>query len=356
MMVHRVMLVAFSILALISQAAGVAANEPVSHAEMVKTAIEKHIIPHIDALKAAAEPLPAAVENVCKSGSAESRQQLSQQFAKVVEAYAGIDFLRFGPMLEKGRREQISFWPDPRGFLGRQMRLILTAQDNAIAEPGALAKQSAAVQGLVALEYLMQDKDVPLGPDEAARYRCVFAGAIARNIVRLVDEVSTGWEKPGGWADKMLHPGPENDTYKNESEAAVEVVKALIVGLSLTADLQIKPQIDPKNRLKPPYDKSGLQKPFYAASIASLHQLYDALQLESYLPPERRWMKDWVAGTWRALEASDGAGGHSSHVERDDTPTPRELFDRANGLRNMVSNRLSVAAKLTVGFNELDGD
>jgi hypothetical protein len=27
-----------------------------------------------------------------------------------------------------------------------------------------------------------------------------------------------------------------------------------------------------------------------------------------------------------------------------------------NGFRNIISNRLSVAAGLTVGFNELDGD
>ncbi|WP_045837192.1 imelysin family protein [Hyphomicrobium sp. 99] len=356
MMIRKATLVGFSIFALIIQAVGVAASEPITHEGMVKAAIEKHIIPHFDALKTAAAPLPAAVVNVCKTGSADANRELSERFAKVVEAYAGVDFLRFGPMLEKGRREQLSFWPDPRGYLARQMRLILTKQDATLSQPDAIGKQSAAVQGLTALEFLMQDKDVPLGPGEPARYRCVVAEAIAANVVRLTDEITTGWEKPGGWADRMLHPGPENETYKNSEEAAVEVVKALIVGLSLTADLQIKPQIDPKIHLKPPYEKSGLQKPFYAASIASLHELYNALQLEDYLTPDKRWMKDWVAGTWRALESSDGAGGRASHAERDEPPTPREVFDRANGLRNMVSNRLSVAAKLTVGFNELDGD
>ena len=151
-------------------------------------------------------------------------------------------------------------------------------------------------------------------------------------------------------------PAPANDTYKDASESAVEIVKALLVGLSLTADLQVKPQIDAKIKLTPPYQKSGLQKAFYAASIASLHELYDTLQLEDYLTPDKLWMKDWVVGTWRTLESSDGAGGRSPQAQRDDAPTPRDVFDRTNGLRNMVSNRLSVAAKLTVGFNELDGD
>ena len=350
------MLIGFSILALITEAAAPAVGEPIGHAGMVKAAIEKHIVPHLDALKAAVTPLPDAVANVCKTGSPASRKILEDDFRQAVIAYAGVDFLRFGPMQEAGRREQISFWPDPRGFVARQMRLLLLSKDDGIAKPGAIGKQSAAVQGLPALDVLMHDKDVPLGPGDDAHFRCVVAQAIATNVVRLSAEVVEEWEKPEGWADKLLHPGPANDTYKNESESAVEVVKALIVGLSLTADLQVKPQIDSKIRLTPPYDKSGLQRAYYAASIASLHQLYDVLQLESYLPPDRLWMKDWVYGTWRTLEATDGVGGRSPKAKRDDAPTLREVFDRTNGLRNMVANRLSVSAKLTVGFNELDGD
>jgi predicted lipoprotein len=346
----------FFLFAPIALATAVSAAEPPGHLAMAQAAIEKHIIPHIDGLKAAAEPLPAAVENVCKSGSPEAEHELEQKFAGVVEAYAGVDFLRFGPMLEKGRREQISFWPDPRGFVARQLRLILLNMDEKIAEPGMLAKQSAAVQGLPALDVLIHDKDVPLGPGEPARFRCLLAHAIAQNIVRLTSEVADGWEKPGGWKDKMLHPGPDNDTYKSGSESAVEIVKALLVGLSLTADLQLKPQVDTKIRLTPPYQQSGLRKQFYAASIKSLHELYNTLQLEAYLKPDLSWMKGWAQGTWRTIESSDGAGGRSPDAKRPDTPSTREVFGRMNGLRNIVANKLSVAAGLTVGFNELDGD
>jgi uncharacterized protein len=356
MMVRKTMLIGFALLALVTETVTAAPPAPMSHTAMVKTVIEQHIIPHIDAMKAAFAPLPDAVGALCKSGSPQDAKALDDRFRRAVIAYAGVDHLRFGPMQQNGRREQISFWPDPRGFVARQMRLLLLNKDDGIAKPGALAKQSAALQGLPALENLMRSADVPLGPAEAAHYRCVVAEAIANNLVRLADEVSDGWEKSGGWADKMLHPGPANDTYKNESEPAVEVVKALIVGLSLVGDVQMKPQVDNAMRLSPPYDKSGLRKDFYAANVASLRQLYNTLDLESYLQPNMLWIKDWVAGTWRTLESSDGAGGRAPHAPREDAPTPREVFDRTNMLRNMVANRLSVAAKLTVGFNELDGD
>src|SRR5262249_5302280 len=153
MMPLRVMLAGFSILALTVQAVGAdLAPEPITHAAMTQAAIEKHIIPHIDELKAAAKPLPEAAAAVCKTGSPEAQKDLEQTFEKIVIAYASVDFLRFGPMAEKGRREQISFWPDPRGFVGRQLRLLLLAKDENIAQPGAIGKQSAAVQGLSALE------------------------------------------------------------------------------------------------------------------------------------------------------------------------------------------------------------
>jgi predicted lipoprotein len=357
MMVRILMLAGIAFLAFaVSSAAADLPEKPLAHDAMVRAAIEQHIIPHIDALKAAAAPLPDAVAAVCKTGSSADRKALEDRFQKAVIAYAGVDYLRFGPMLEHGRREQISFWPDPRGFVARQMRLLLLSKDEKIAEPGAIGKQSAAVQGLPALEFLMHDKDASLGPGEDVRFRCTVAKAIASNVVRLSNEVADGWEKPDGWADKMLHPGSANDTYKSDSEAAVEIVKALIVGLSLTADLQIKPQVVSTIRLTPAYEKSGLQTAYYAATVASLRELYDALDLESWLPRDRLWMKDWVAGTWRTLESSDGIGGRAPHAQRDDAPTLREVFDRANGMRNMVANRLSVTAKLTVGFNELDGD
>src|SRR5262245_57536129 len=129
-------MIVLPMLALVAQTATGAASGPPSYAQIVRTAIERHIIPHLEALKTAAQPLPGAVEAVCRNSSRETQQALARHFDATVEAYAGVDFLRFGPMLEGGRREQLSFWPDPRGFVSRQLRLILNSKDPAIAEPG----------------------------------------------------------------------------------------------------------------------------------------------------------------------------------------------------------------------------
>lgn len=356
MTLQQTTIITLSILVLVAHAAAGGAAERPSHLMITQRAIEKHVIPHIDALKEASSRLPDAVGTMCRTGSPAAKEDLSSRFRNAVKAYAGVDFLRFGPMLEGGRRERLSFWPDPRGYVSRQLRLVLLNKDEAVVQPGAIAKQSVAVQGLSALEALMTDKEFPLGPGDASHYRCELAEAIATNVASVSEEIADAWEKPGGWKDKMLHPGPDNDTYKSPEESASELVKALLTGLSLTADLQLKPQVKPSLKLVPAFEKSGLQKAFYASSIESLRSLYDALALEDYLTPDNAWIKNWVGGAWRTIESSDGVGGRSRTAHRDDAPPVREVFDKMNGLRKLVIGEMSVAAGLTVGFNELDGD
>ena len=74
--------------------------------------------------------------------------------------------------------------------MNRQLRLILLNKDQSIVQPGAIAKQSVAVQGLSALEVLMTDKDVPLGPGEASQFRCALAQAIALNVASVAGEIA----------------------------------------------------------------------------------------------------------------------------------------------------------------------
>lgn len=334
---------------------GLAGDAP-SRTAMVQSVLDKNVMPHIQALKESANALPQAVGGLCAGDKPAAHDAFVGAFRRVAEAYASVDFLRFGPMLEGGRRERLFYWPDPRGFLARQLRLVLLNKDQAVLQPGMLAKQSVAVQGLPALEVLATDKNAPLGPGEPARYRCELAHAIAVNVATVAGEIADGWERPGGWKDKMLKPGPDNDTYKNADEPASEFVKALLTGLSLTGDLQMKPQFDKKIRLTPPLSKLGLQKAYYAANVNSLKQLYDALNLEGFLGADKDWVRNWCGGAWRAIISSDGAGGLMPHSIREEAPTPREVFDRMGGLRKLVIGQMTTAAKLTVGFNELDGD
>lgn len=332
------------------------AKTPESHYALVQTTLEKHVVPHFEALHAAAARLPDAVTRVCETGADGAREDLNTAFRDTVFAWAGVEFFRFGPMTEGARRERMSFWPDPRGVMNRQLRQLMVSGDAALVENGALAKQSAAVQGLPALEVLLTDTDTPLGPGDGAKFRCTFAAALAVNISANADALYQGWSKNGGWKDKMLRPGSDNDTYKEPQEAASELVKALLTGLQLIGDGQVKPRIDGGGKFQGPYAKANLSGGYYEAGVASLDAFYEAMDLESYLPEDKDWVKNWAGGAWRTMRESDGAGGRGPGVAKGQQPPVRKVFDMFAGLRKLVSAEMSAAAGLTVGFNELDGD
>lgn len=334
--------------------APVQAKDAESHYEIVQRTLESHVLPHFAALEVAAAKLPVAIEQVCASGSDSAREELSTTFRNAVLAYAGVAYLRFGPLVEGSRRERLSFWPDPRGIMSRQLRQLIAAGDAAVLN--AIAKQSAAVQGLPALEALITDKEVPLGPAEPAAYRCKLADAIARNIVQLTAEINSDWTKSGGWKDQMLRPGSDNAVYQEPRDAASELVKAMLTGFQLIATTEIEPLVLKKRGFDGPYAKSNLTKPYFRAGIESLDAFYQAMALEAFLDADKDWVKNWSGGAWRTLRESDGAGGVVAGVPKTFAAPVRKVFDMLIGLRKLVVGEMSAAAALAVGFNELDGD
>jgi uncharacterized protein len=350
-------------LALLCAGLGIALNiTPVASAELdpyavVQRVLAKHVIPEVSAFADATSPLPNKAENVCKTGDEAAREELEGQLRKAIYAYARVDFLRFGPMQRNGMREKLSFWPDPRGIMRRQLRQFLSSKGAETATTELMLKQSAALQGLPALEALVFDQtDGTLGPDPSQTKRCTVAMAVAGAIATNANTVKEQWLKEGGWKDKMLRPGSDNDTYKEPSESASELVKALLVGFQLTSDVQVKPLIAAKDEPYGPYLTSHSERQFFLENIKSIHKFYETLALESALADDQGWIVNWAGGAWRTILASDGAGGYADGARKPGAPQPREVFDKIVGLRKLVSREMAAASKLTVGFNELDGD
>ena len=347
----------------------VQAREMPSHFAMVQNAIDKFAVPRFESLNRAAEVLPSAVEQVCTRGDAGAREELDARFRDTVKAWAAVEFLRFGPLTESGRRERLSFWPDPRGVMTRQLRQILANRDLKAIDGARIVKQSAAVQGLPALEVLLTDKDNPLGSNVEVAYRCALAKAISGNVAAIAHDILEGWTKSGGWKEKMLRPGSDNDTYKEPSEAAGEFVKAMLTGLQIVSETEVKPHLEPKadasaealpevkdKAATGPFNKIGLSRDYFVAGASALEALNETLDLEGYLPEDKDWVRTWAGGAWRAMRESDGAGGPPPGGKKSAAPSVKELHDKINGLRQLVGKEMASAAGLTLGFNELDGD
>ena len=152
-----------------------------SYAETTTKLVDKYLVPRFEKFQKATAKLADDLDATC-NGKPERLSAAREDFDQVVLAWAEIEFLRFGPMAVTGRPERISFWPDPRGFMQRQLRALIAKRDATALEPAALAAKSAAIQGLPALESLLTAKPPITAEDEDGRYRCRLAVAIAKNL------------------------------------------------------------------------------------------------------------------------------------------------------------------------------
>jgi len=334
-----------------------------THAEMVQSAIDGHIIPRISQLHDATAHLKEDLKTFCAAPASDAgaKAKIEHSFERTIAAWGDIDFLRFGPITEANRLERFFFWPDPRGTTQRQLQALLAKRDAALLEPGALRGQSAAVQGLGALEFLVYSDTKPIGgADDEARYRCAFASAIAANLEGLAGEIETGWIAPAGWRAKMLAPGSDNPVYKDASETAREVVKALLTGLQITQDRNALPRLQaalatPPKNVRLAFERSGMSDRYLGQQLASISAYFDATGLLAFVPADKPWMKAFIP---RAFETLVADARLLSRADKDDEKITRlrKMRFSINGLRQIIARELAPAADIILGFNELDGD
>ena len=115
----------------------------------------------------------------CGADGQGSPARVEAAFGHLVQAWGGVAFLRFGPLVQGNRFERLSFWPDPRGVMPRQVQAVLKAADPALLAEGALAQRSVAVQGLPALEYVLYGEPGLLRARMPAVYPCGYATCTA---------------------------------------------------------------------------------------------------------------------------------------------------------------------------------
>src|SRR5690606_24353873 len=77
--------------------------------------VQGYIAPAMQRFQHSAEQMQAGLSAWCAAPAASGTDKLKLDFSELVEAWSGIEFLRFGPLVAANRYERIYFWPDPRG-------------------------------------------------------------------------------------------------------------------------------------------------------------------------------------------------------------------------------------------------
>lgn len=337
--------------------------------EIARDAVDLFILPRIATFKARSEALAKAVAKVCTedAGAAKTARDAARTaFVETVRAWAPLDMIRFGPSAREHRLERILFWPDPRGIAERQLNGLLATRNAELLQPGALTTQSVAVQGLTALEYLLFGEKKPLGEsdDEAARYRCALAAAIAQSIDTTAGEIQSGWLGETGHRAKILNPGPDNLLYRDRAESAREIAKIMVLGFDLVRDRIALPELaalarTPPRRARLPFERAHASGVFVQATIGALKDLYDTTGFAARVGADKNWMTNFLTTGWDGLIAESqrvddvrkGDIGSKEHLH-----VFRKLRFDVTSLRQIVVKELAANAGIILGFNELDGD
>jgi uncharacterized protein len=334
------------------------------YARLVEQTVGIYIVPAYRDLGDATSKLTEAVRAYCAAPDAKGGASLDTAFANTLTAWAAVDFLHFGPMGSEGRYERFAFWPDVHGTGARQLRRFLASEDRKLIEPGALAQQSAAVQGLPALEQLLYSGDKAILSDSApGDFRCALTTAVAENLDTIASDAVTGWTGEKGWAVLITKPGNDNPVYRTNTEAATEMLKAILTGLEQMRDQKILPAVgttpETAKASNAPYDRSGHTMDYLKAESAALQRFVAAGGMLEMLPEDQDGYATSALFEFTNLDnALDGAGSDIQAALAD--PKLRGKLVYATivlaSLRDLFQKHIAVAAGLTAGFNSLDGD
>lgn len=327
--------------------------------------LRTHVAPRVAASADAASALKQAVERLASAPDGAALKTAREAFFHAMDAWAAMQHLRPGPLLLNQRADRLFFWPDKRSVGGRQLGQLLTAKDESALAPGAMGRQSAAVQGYPALERLLFEDGVDAEAFGGGAYRGKLAAAVAANIAVLSAEVRDGWAElattaPAGVEQTAIGKGP-TETLNN---LFMSLVTAMQVAVDQKLLIPLGGALDEAKPALAEAVRSGRSLKQLAGNLAGVRAMLLGENggpglLASASEADRK------AATDKTVKAFDAASAAVAAVPE---PLDRAVVDKARRGKVEAAFRAAKAAQtvltrdlppllnITLGFNELDGD
>lgn len=327
--------------------------------------IEGHIVPAHATLMGVADQQVIVTEQMCSAPSQSALATTHAQFHDLVEAWSAVEFIRFGPARKDNRYERMFFWPDRNGRGLNQVQGVLATEDESVTSVESLQGKSVALQGLLALDYVLFGTSAEALADGDA-HRCAYALAIAGAIADTAAAMFEGWHDGQGYAALMLSPGPDNPVYRTEAEALQELLRAMAEQLQIIHDAKLVRVVgtspEEARYRRAPFWRSEQTLPSIVANAQTMASLNEAGQFADLLPEQAQR----YAGTAR-FELGQIISRLEALIESDEDlerlVTSQETHGRLASVALPLAGAMRVIGEiypaelgLTMGFNSLDGD
>jgi len=328
-------------------AAAQAQGAPEAQRAAIRRVTAEHIIPGFTAFAEAAQAFAAA------SASPIPPEASRTAWVATALAFQRIRHLRFGPLDEFDRGVRISFFPDTRNAIGREMADVLRAANPAQMTPEAFQRGRVAAQGLPAAERLLFGDDAPRLADQAPRR--MLLGAIGVNLATIGAAMRQEWQSYG-----TVLEGAPNGVYRIPEDGMIMLFKNLVGGLEFLAERQVARPLGPSAREAFPRRaeawRSGQSLALIRASLAALANFW-ATGFAPLLGGRHADLARDIAEGFAQAQAAAARITPSLEVAVVQDRAPVEELLRILGpLRRLIGEKASSALDLPVGFNSMDGD
>ena len=333
-------------------------------ARAVDRAIDRAIVPGYAELAAATGGLAVAMSGLCADPNDGALAAARARFATVVTAFSRMELLRLGPARENNRFERLFFWPDRRGRGRRQVEALIAREDAATLDVAALRKKSVAVQGLLALDYVLAGRGSRGLANGSAAFRCRQGLAIAGAVDRTARRIHRNWIGPDGFDAVMRGAGPDNPVYRSHGEVMADLLGAAGEQLRIVERLKLLRMLrDGPDSARPksaPFWRSGLARASIVANLDGVRDLLDEADLRTLLPASDAGLAERLASELRKARDDLAALSAGGLPERLSDPGSHRGFAgaaaRIGAAASLLGEDIPRALGLVAGFNSLDGD
>ncbi|PWC37913.1 imelysin family protein [Azospirillum sp. TSO35-2] len=359
---------AAAVAALLPGAPALAARRTDKDSDFLGGMVRTHALPRFDALVTAATAYADTLDRFAANPTAAGLEEGRAAHLAVTDAWAAVQHLRPGPLTINLRADRLSFWPERPGVVQRQIAQILRDHDPKLLQPGALARQSAAVQGLTVLERLLFDDGVTVDGftgSDAKHYRAQLAAAAARNIAVIATEARDGWKE----LEAPLAAGQPTVLGPTPAEAVNTLFASAITAMQVVIDQKLMAPLGPGIDDAKPAVVEALRSGRALRNIAlNLGGLRALLMGEHGGPGFIALLPDNDDGATAKQAIDESFAAAISAIDAVPEPLNKAVTDPATRKKTESALRLIKAARvemlgtlaplldITLGFNELDGD
>jgi len=315
-----------------------------------------HILPRYQTLASNSAELAKATDMLCQDTNQLAAAQ--KAFHKTMDAWQGIQHVQFGPVEFLMRNYSMQFWPDKKNLTSKQLNELLSQEDTASLSLDYFRGASIAVKGLPALERLLFSNKFQ------TPYGCQLTAAIASNVATMSREIAQEWESQ---QLPRIDAAPDGeDYYEDSTEAATELMKALVEPVEVVRDLKLlRPLHKGANKAKPRRSESWRSErslrniQLNLAALAELYRGNGSTSVRALLTAEgEEELANQIDAHFQQLDSQLNSINKTLYLavkDPADHATLKQVSDQMKGLHRRLEEAMQ-KLNIQLGFNSRDGD